>query len=310
MDGSTFWRRPRGRCFRGRARGSARLGIAVFTALAVVSAWTAPALAAKEGAAFGVNNYGGTGRCSGNDLSWSDEFIDGLLDALDDHSWDATERWMDTAVDGRDWGDPSLVTWGADETDPYGVDHADIGMISTHGGHTHNSSGYYSYFVMGDNEEDCTPETTNDMLFGNTSSGDLEVMILAACQTAHYDVWKDGGYFHVRDRDGSLSTWLGFHGNSYDSHSDANRMEDFAQTSFYNGLGDNWLDEMYRNPIGWNNTQCPTAVIFCENSSDCDRQYNYGGFDDRFKVALSDTKSTSKYYYLSGCNPSGGATLP
>ncbi|MBJ76799.1 MAG: hypothetical protein CMJ98_07265 [Planctomycetes bacterium] len=291
---------------------ASRFAPAAIATLMLVFGWTEGAVAAKEGAAFGVNNFSGSGECGSADLRWSDEFIDGLLDALDDHGWDSTERWMNSAVDGRDWTDSSLEVWGADENDPYAVDHADVGMISSHGAHVHSSAGYYSYFVMGDDNtsEDCRPNSTDQMLFGNTSAGDLEVLILAACQTAHHDVWTDGGYFHVRERDGSLSTWLGFHGDSYDSRSDANRMEDYAQTSFYNGLGDNWIDEMYRNPIGWNNTQCPTAVVFCEDGRDCDRQFDYGGFDDRFKVALSDVKRISTYYYISGCNPSNGGTLP
>ena len=32
-------------------------------------------------------------------------------------------------------------------------------------------------------------------------------------------------------------------------------------------------------------------------------------FDDRFKVALADTKNHSRYYYLGGCDPAGGPAL-
>ncbi len=262
----------------------------------------------QELAVFGINEF--DSECGGGDLNYSDEFVDKVRDQFEDRGW-WTFRRFNAGVDGRDWADSSKSTWGNDASSE-GVDHADVGLLSTHGGSDSDSS----WYVMGDDHSgpddtgtsECSPDTQFDIIFGN-GSGDLEVVILAACQTAQKGVWDNTGYFHARDRYGKLNTWLGFHGNSYDSNADSNRIKKFAKNSFFNGLGDNWLDEMYWDPSGSNNTQCPTAIIFCENTSDCDRQFDYGGFDDRFKVTNSDVKSWSTYYYLKNCNPASGSKL-
>ncbi len=284
---------------------------ALLTALVVA----APPADAAEVVAFGIDQFGTAanqcGSATTSDLSYSVAFAEVFADAFRDEGWSSVEEWHDAAVDGRDWIDVGKDPGdGADAVDPFGADHADVALLSSHGSHKHSADGYYSNFTMGDDDEECYASTRDDILFGDAASGgDLEVAILATCTSAHYDVWLDSGYFDVRTSNGKLSTWLGFHGLSYDSSTDRNRLEDYAQDSFFNGLGDNWLDEMHRNPWGADNTQCPTAVIFCEFTSDCDSQFTWGGFDDRFKVTASDSKFRSRFYYLDGCDPAGGPEL-
>jgi len=290
------------------------LGVAVALAIATGAARAAE----SEAVAFGINNFGlDANECGSTDpdppyevtpdLSYCDDNNDAFVDAFRDEGWSQVEHWFNTAVDGRDWMDAAKTPAGQDTLDPYGADFADVAMLCTHGGHNHAASPHYSFFEMGDDAETCQPNTSTGIELGN--DGDLEIFITMACQSAQYDVWTDDGYFSARSRDGSLNTWLGHHGDGHDSKTNRNHYEDYLRESFDNGLGDNWLDEMYRNPL-FGDQECPVAITFCEAGADCDRQYEYGGFEDRFKVDTSDAKSWSTYYYFTGCDPEDGAPLP
>jgi hypothetical protein len=288
--------------------------LAAYGAVAIVLGGSRGASGETEAVAFGVVDFeifsNGCVFTEAGNLDHSDEWADLVRDVFADEGYGQTQRWLDASVDGRDWTDagkkPSL---GDDEDDAEGADFADVALLNTHGGHIHEAAGYYSYFTMGDAGSGCSPNTRDDIRLGN-DGGDLEIAILAACQSGQYDVWTDGGYFDVRASDGTFNTWLAFHGNSFDGSTDVDRFEDYLEDSFENGLGDNWLDELYRNPVGADNEQCPIAIVFCEDESDCDSQFDWGGFKDRFKVAIADTKSISKYFYLGGCDPGAGPHLP
>jgi hypothetical protein len=293
-------------------------GLAAAAALGLWLGGARPASAQDEAVGFGVDEFT-SGDCDwvgATDLNHSAEWADLVDDIFADEGFGQTTKWIDGGVDGRDFTDVSKeIDFGDDDDDDNGADHADVALLVTHGGHVHDAGGYYSEFLMGDEGEgddwlSCVPNTREHFLLGNGGADDAEIAILAACQSAHYDVWTDGGYFDVRLRDGTFNTWLGFHGNSYDGSEDRNHFENYLEDSFSNGVGDNWLDELYRNPWGSDNEQCPTAVIFCETENDCITQFYFGGFQDRFKVGTSDTKSLSKIFYFGGCNPGAGPTLP
>lgn len=278
--------------------------------------------ATDEAIAFGIDDFSGWNACIGDpdfDLSHSIDMAEAFDDAFDDWEaegrWDISQIYRDTAVDDRDWvdGDFAAEPWGADDDEMYGADHADVAMISTHGSSSSSGSTPYSEIEMGDDDnETCTP-TTNQMKFGDGGSGnDMEIAIIAACQSAQLPVYEGHGYDTLDGE--SLNTWLGFHGDSLDSSSDVNHFEDFVKDSRVNGLGDNWVDEMYRNNVwignvvtGWEiRDECPAAVIFAESEAKCDLVHDYGGFSDRDKEG---THTLVCYYALDGCNPASGAAL-
>ena len=116
----------------------------------------------KELAVFGVNKF--DSRCGGSDLKWSDEFIDKVKDRFEKKSW-SVDRRLDRAVDGEDWADSSKVTWGNDSSS-YGVDSADVGLLSSHGVCKTSSAGdAYSRFSMGD-ESHSTDECKISIFLG------------------------------------------------------------------------------------------------------------------------------------------------
>ncbi len=280
------------------------------SALGLASLLSAGAAQAEaEMAAFGIDDFSSSNACmpgkTSKDLSWSVAFAEVFYDVFNewkgDGDWDQVSLKRDAVVDDEDWTDISKKSWGNDSHDNRGADHADVALISSHGSHHASSGTYYSSVKMGDGtNHTCSVRSDNHMLFGD----DLEIVILAACRTGQYAVWNNGGYWDAQSS--GFKTWLGFHGVSYDSRRDRNHLEDFAEASYSNGLGDNWMDEMHRNIIGSDNDQCPTAIIWAESESKADRQFDYGGFADRNKTGDPDH---SYYYYISGCDPSSGNAI-
>lgn len=270
---------------------------------AVLAAGTAEA--AREGTLYYVNDFDGADACGGSDLSWGDDTVGYLEDKLDDWGFDSVyyhgNRWLDF----EDVSDADENVNGEDEVSSRGIDSADIGMMYSHGGKNCSGS-HYSSVKMGDNDgASCTllyssSAAGNDSWWGDT---DLNAMIIDTCSSAQWCVWNNSAYFHA---DGNFATFLGFHGLSYDSRKHTNNFEDFVDNSRYNGLGDNWVDELTRRPIGSNNDECAVAIIFEDSSSDADFTFDYMGFDD-WKTPGSHT--TSYYYYINGCDPDGGNAL-
>ena len=300
---------------RGLAGRLARGLLCLVAALTAVSG----ARADDEAVAYGIDEFSASGACIPGepeyDLSYSVAFAEAFDDAFDGWvgrgKWGTSLLYRDTAVDDRDWTDSGKQpSWGADDNDPYGADHADVAMISTHG--TCSTSGNYSSLTMGDGDNyDCSIRSDDDMRFGDGGSGnDLDIVVLAACLTAQFEVWDAHGYDEVQVSGGSLNTWLGFHGLSFDSSTDLNHIESFVNNSRRNGLGDNWVDKMSRNTIHTDDgvfDECATAVIWASSESKCDDVYNDGGFSDRNNDGSSHSETC--FYFIEGCNPEDGTAL-
>ncbi|MFN3197632.1 MAG: hypothetical protein ACE366_04280 [Bradymonadia bacterium] len=278
-------------------------------AACVLTAGTASA--ENEAVSYGIDEF--SSQCGSSDLSRSITFAENFDEVFD--NWISEGKWgqsslkTDANVDDYDWTDASKQGWGDDNDDNRGADHADVAFISTHG--VSPTGGAYTSIKMGDattsgegGNDVCSVRTDNHMHFGS-DGGDLEIVILAACETGQYKVWDNGNYDGSRHRDGRLRTWLGFHGISYDTL--AGRITDYAESSYYNGLGDNWIDEMYRNRWGSDNDECPTSIIYGESTSEMNSQHDYGGFNDRNKSGT--VKNKRKIFYIDGCDPKSAPEL-
>lgn len=281
-----------------------KLTIVTMGVLALIGLAPDTAEAAKEGTLYYVNDFDGSLACGGSDLRYGDDTVGYLRDKLDSWSFDSVYYGGNTFLDFPDVTDPDIVASGDDNVATRGVDSADVGMLYSHGSYSCGTNDHSSV-VMGDNRSTCRMEygsgsTANDSWWGDT---DLNVMIIDTCLSAQYCAWNAGGYYHV---DGNFAMLLGFHGISYDSNRHTNNFEDFVDDSRFNGLGDNWVDEVTRRPLGSDNDECAVAVVYEDTASAADSTFDFMGFDD-WKTPGSHT--ASYYYYINNCDPRSGKQL-
>ena len=265
--------------------------------------------AAHETHSYGVAQFGGSGECGSSGSTHtvhedtSDAFDDVFDDMQSDGIWDSSYMRDNKLCRGSYWEDASKQASGDDLRSNYGVDEADVVFIHTHGGHT-TGSAYRSFLSMGNSSYDCSVRTDDDMLW----DADLDIAVVKACQSGDYDVWLNGGYRQEYvDRDGQMRMWNAFHGDSSCGNHVKRYVEDYAEDSIYNGVGENWLDEAFDIDWGSNNDDCPSSIVFGSSSGNRDSMYEYGGWRDRKNTG---TRSGSTFYSISGCDPSNGRTLP
>lgn len=266
-----------------------------------------PILAQEEMIAFGVDEFT---NCGNNDLWYSrgfaDRFADAFKDKRDDGLWDSALLKFDGATDGEDFTDRSKdPVNGEDHLNALGLDHADVGFLSSHGGAAWagDNSHVFTSFVMGENFiNGCSVNTTDHMLLGD----DQEIFVAATCQSAQLSAFTSGGLAKARKSGSKFHTWLGFHGLSYDSLTDRNHVRIYAKNSFNDGLGYNWVVGLTRGR-GLSPDQCATAVVRGSNSAGIATNFEYGGFRDRSKYG---TNAAVAYWYIPRCNPADGPKLP
>lgn len=285
-------------------------------AVALAAGVTITALAAGDAAAiereariYYVEEFDGAGACGGDDLSWGYDSTDYLRDAALSWSWSSSLLYPDALTDLQDIADADEDSLGADHLSA-GFDEGDVAMLYSHGGYGGCSDDVpWSSFVMGDDNGDedryCSvflgaANAGNDVWWGDT---DLNMVIVDTCNSLRECVAMDGSYYAGED---NFSLYLGYHGISWDRSGHTSRFEDYVDTSELDGAGDNWVDEMTSQPIGWDNDECATGISYGANESDADYTFDYGGLGD-WKVPSSHTSSW--FYYIGGCNASGADEL-
>ncbi len=270
--------------------------------------------AAHETHSYGVANFGGANECGSSGSTHpihedtSDAFDDVFDDMQSDGIWTSSYMRDNQLARGSYWTDSSKAgacSCTADDVrSNYGADEADVVFIHTHGDHVSSGGTHRTSLLMGNSSYDCWVRTNDNMMWDS----DLDIAVVKACQSGDYDVWQNGGYRQQFTDSGSqMRMWNAFHGNSSCGNHVTNYVEDYAEDSIYNGVGENWLDEAYDWDAGANNDDCPTSIVFGSSSYNRDLMYEYGGWRDR-KNTGSRTGST--IYYISGCDPSSGRSLP
>jgi len=284
------------------------------------------AMAADEFAGYGVEKYRGSshGECSSSNLFWTIDQVSNFAKKFNKwSSWETVEKFSNKAVDGRDFTDASKGTGGSDEAcsctscsctgkdhlSPYGADHADVVIISTHGS-TRNSK-TDAHLVMGDNSNDCKVTWEENMFW----SEDTDILITEACHSASYDVWSNSnrhtrtGFYAGIDEDGQFRALLGYHGLSKDKPSFFSAPA-FVSNSYSDAIVENWILEMYDSSWrrkGVKQEICPTAIVFGSTDAKIDNFAENGGFKDRKDTG---SKSRSSYFYIGGCDPHSASALP
>ena len=82
-------------------------------------------------------------------------------------------------------------------------------------------------------------------------------------------------------------------------------LDDYVQSSKWDGVGENWLDEAYDWGLIYDD--CPVSIVFGSTKAARVSMYANGGWKDR-KATGSKTGST--IFYVRGCNPDNGIKLP
>ncbi len=270
------------------------------------------AYADNEAIVYGVAKFGGAGQCGVPSMthavheSTALAFKNRFLDAEADGTWNKVVSHLNTWVHGYYFKDASKQpAQGQDTLLNNGADDVDVIFVHTHGGHSESPA--YSSLSMGNVSYDCTVRTDQDMLFGNPG-GDLEIAVIKACQSADYDTWNNGGYLpQLTDPSSGFTVWNGFHGDSSCGNHVVDYVDDYAASSFNNGVGENWIDEAYDNSIFANRDDCPVSIVFGATQEAREHMFEFGGFRDRENTGA---KTSSTYFYIHDCDPDNGRKLP
>ncbi|MCC6558119.1 MAG: hypothetical protein IT372_34660 [Polyangiaceae bacterium] len=264
--------------------------------------------ALNELTVYGIANFGGTSSCGTPEMTHSVHVttastFKSIFDLLvPGGSWDVARGAYNGSAKGTLWTDAtqSMPCSGctAEDSTSWGVDAADVMYVHTHGDH----SSAQSFLWMGSAYYGCTVGTASNMLFNS----DLEVAVIKACQSGDYNVWANGGYYQLVTSDSVFSMWNAFHGDSSCGDHVTDYVSDYSVGSLNDGMGENWLDAAY-DYNGNNDDDCPVSITFGSTAASRENQYRYGGWIDRKSTG---TKTGSTIFYMSGCNPYNGVTLP
>ena len=277
----------------------------VFTATTMMSAISQ---GAYEGSAFGVENYADC--APGSNLSWTIDKAQHVRDALAGLSYTSLNTSTDYYVDGRDFIDNNQG--GSDNVATTGTDWADVAFFSGHGGYHcgPTAAERYTWIVMGDDVDGCTPLISSNMVFGEGGDNeDLNYFITDACHTAELCAFWAGVFFSL-DGGGSgaqLGFYGGWHGSIFDESTDPDMYAAYVDGAEFNGVGDDFLD-LSDVPSGADNDECATPIAFCETSEQC--YYDImerGGFKD---MNSSGTHYQSWNRYICNCDPLYGDNTP
>ena len=246
------------------------------------------------------------------------DWQDVLVDHLEDWDFASINTPKDRSVDHDEWADYDKDDEGYDNSSPNGVDSYHIGMVLTHGGSVHSSSsGYYSYFYAGDPSTDGECQlhygrtSENDVTWGD---GTLRYVFLKSCNSVDYEVWEHGGYSDHDDssnaqiRDDNLRMMAGFHGSHINYSGEVSRWDGYLDNVEYNGIGEDWVDEMTWIKTGSNNDNCAVAQVWADDEYSADQIYEGGGFNDM--QSEHNGSGVEIFYGWENCDPSDGPSLP
>ncbi len=226
--------------------------------------------------AYGISKFGGANECGVPSQSHSAHTLSATSFTDQFVWWNQIQLWgpwvdvYDTAAASDFFTDParSNVCNCSSENDNAfaGFDHAKVSYVHTHAGHS--VAGNRSSFVMGNSggAYTCNASTDTNFLFGNTSGGgQLEIATMKACEGADYTVWKQGGYKAMVPSTSHTQIYNAFHGDSSCGNFVADYVADYASDSFFDGVGENWIDEAY-------DTRAPAKTIARSPSSTATRR--------------------------------------
>lgn len=267
----------------------------------------ADAAAGYEAVAFGPD-FSGSDPCGGNYLGVTSDALSAIEDGFVDIGYPSAdvETWTNLAVDGRDFTDGDEYIWGDDDYDPYATDWADVIWYRGHSGYSCSTGAYYSSFLMGDDDETCSPNTRDHIRWGvGSSNEEINIAVMFSCYSSQKCVWINDGYYSSNDG-GWFAIWLGFHGVMQHTTAQPAQFESYIQGAEEDGVADDFIDWFNDIRDGADNDMCALPIVFGSNSTLRGSIYTYMGFKD-FKDPVSVNASTG--WAIPGCDPEGGPEL-
>jgi hypothetical protein len=230
-------------------------------------------------------------------------------------SYAQTEKFFNMSVDPQDFIDPALevmgpgVPYGLDNDDPYGTDFADVIFYAGHGNHgCSTAEGWNFEFAMGQQHggsgqpwEYCWLRTDKHLRWGNS---DANAAILFSCSSVHRCVWNAGGYDAMAV--GQFNMLIGFHGSMLLSGTNNSLLDAYLSGTAYEGIIEDWVEEVTQIKSGSNNDECATGIVFGPTKAERDNVALHGGYRD---LITTPSSNNSSFWYIDGCDPDDGEAL-
>jgi len=261
-----------------------------------------------EAHVYGIAQFGGSGQCGNSGMthtvhtSTAAAFLAEFEAKEAAGDWDSTETMDNGDARGTFFTDASKQASGDDVASNAGADEPDVIYVHTHG--SHSTSPAFSSLSMGNSAYGCDARTDENMLWNS----DLQIAVIKACQSGDYDTWLNGGYRQqFTTHDSQFSVWNAFHGDSSCGNHVTTYVGDYAADSFYEGVGENWIDEAWDDSEWSDDDDCPVSIVMGSGGAVRDDMFEHGGFLDRKDTGA---KTGSTIYFVCGCDPSSGRVLP
>jgi hypothetical protein len=280
--------------------------MAAATAIVALLLGANPINAQDETQVYGIARFGGPSRCeSAGDTHTVHTSTAAAFASVFGGGWTVHTR-NDLNARGSYFTDSSKAATcgctGDDVATDSGADEADVIYVHTHGNHS-TMAPWFSELSMGNKTYVCRSRTDRNMLWNS----DLDIAVVKACQSGDYDVWQNGGYYNFRTSTSGFRMWNAFHGDSSCGSHVTFYVLFYTAGSFYDGVGENWLDWAYDVDWGSNNDDCPVSIVFGDTRAKRVSLFENGGWKDR---KATGAKTASTYFYFEGCNPDNGRKLP
>ena len=197
------------------------------------------------------------------------------------------------------YADPTLSSWGIDNSVASGFDGGQAALLCTHGGRS--DSGWYG-LMHHRSQGECAADV-NQIKPGIASGGSTKFLQLSSCNSMRWD--KVNTWFAPAK--GGVHIVTGFHGLMYIGGGYIDEYKDQVDDG-YSGesVADSWVDNMHHDPI-IGPTICPVAMAFGSSKNAALNRL----FNERYKNPTAEMAGNyGVLEWISGCDPDDAGALP
>jgi len=213
-------------------------------------------------------------------------------------SFGKNDELKDLTPEQNDLEDVDMRSRGTDASSE-GIDTYDIALIVAYGGlfSDHARSSIEMMDVDG-TDQNCYSDLSADIMWGDT---DLNQVFAVVSQSGNAEVFDSGGYNNLDDPTSAFDLYAGFHGDFTQRSGTDNDMADFTNLSQSSGVGDHWIGEMIRTPLGADNDSCPTVVVYGQDATHNATYFHDAGLDN-YTVSSGSNHDHLTFFFPGGCD--------